>query len=73
VAIAPADVRCTLPLTALPRYVSRMGPLGRILPTLDAAARAHVVELACGGFAPYVQGDALVFTAACWDIRARKG
>jgi SAM-dependent methyltransferase len=72
VTIAPADVRCTLPLAALPRYVGRMGPLGRILPTLDEPARERLIAQACTGFAPFVQGDAVVFTAACWDIHARK-
>ncbi|QGZ40942.1 methyltransferase family protein [Pseudoduganella flava] len=73
VTIAPADVRCSMPLVALPRYVSRMGPLGRILPTLDEASRARIVEEACAGFAPHVQGEAVMFTAACWEIRARNG
>lgn len=69
--IQPIDVPCTLPENELVRYVSKLGPVGMAMQTLDDATRARVVEVVRPAFDPYVHGDAVRYTAACWLIRAR--
>ncbi len=71
VAIVPADVPCAFPAEALTRYITRMGIVGRLMPTLDAAAREAVLAAIRPAFAPYIDGDQVRFTAACWRITAR--
>jgi ubiquinone/menaquinone biosynthesis C-methylase UbiE len=70
IAIEPLDVDCTLPEHALETYITRLGPLGRVLPELDEKARTRIVETARAAFDPYVHGTEVRFTAACWMIGA---
>ena len=69
--IAPIDVECAIPRAALDGYITRLGPLGRILPQLDAATRGKVIEAVRAAFAPFVQADQVRFIAACWMVAAR--
>ena len=69
--IAPVDVPCTFAASGIVHYIARMGPLGRILPTLDAPLRERVVATVHAAFDPFVRDDAVHFTAACWEVRAR--
>jgi hypothetical protein len=69
--IQPIDVECTLPEKELVGYLSRFGPLGRILPDADERTRKRVVEVARAAFDPYVDGADVHFTAACWMVGAR--
>ncbi|WP_324751237.1 class I SAM-dependent methyltransferase [Sphingomonas sp. LY54] len=71
IAIRPLDVTCTMKRQDLRTYAQRMGPLGDLLPTLDAAARAEVLGRVDAAFQPFVEGDAVGFTAACWMLTAR--
>ena len=69
--IQPLDVVCTLPKRELEGYITRLGPLGRVLPQLDEQQRTRIVEAVQAAFTPYVHGTQVRFTAACWTIRAR--
>jgi SAM-dependent methyltransferase len=69
--IRPLARACSLPERALLRYVTRLGPLGLVLPQVDEQARRRVVEAVRAAFEPYVHGDQVRFDAACWDVRAR--
>jgi hypothetical protein len=69
--IQPIDVTCTLAETELGRFVTRLGPLGRILPEADDRTRARVVAAVRAAFEPYVHGAEVRFTAACWMVGAR--
>jgi ubiquinone/menaquinone biosynthesis C-methylase UbiE len=69
--IQPLDVACTLPQRELVAYFTRLGPLGRLLPQLDENARSRVIDTVRAAFDPYVHGDEVRFTAACWTIGAR--
>lgn len=69
--IQPIDVECTLPKQALEGYITRLGPLGRVLPQLDEKAQSQVVEAVRAAFDPYVHGNEVRFNAACWTIGAR--
>jgi hypothetical protein len=70
--VRPIDVACTLPESQLVRYLTRFGPLGRILPQADDRTRARVIETVRPAFDPYVHGADVRFTAACWMIGARR-
>ncbi len=69
--IRPVDVVCTLPEIELVRYLTRLGPLGLILHEADEGTRARVIETVRAAFDPYVHGEEVRFTAACWMVRAR--
>lgn len=69
--VVPVDVPCTLPERELLQYVTRLGPVGMVLGEADERTRAEVVEVVRAAFDPYVDGDVVRFTAACWMIKAR--
>jgi SAM-dependent methyltransferase len=69
--IRPIDVACALPANELVRYVTRLGPVGRILHEADAQTRARVIDAIRPAFDPYVRGDEVRVTAACWIIAAQ--
>ncbi len=71
VAITPLDVDCVFPAAALDHYVTRMGPIGMALREMDPAIRVRIVEAVRAAFIPYLAGDEVRFTAACWMTRAR--
>jgi SAM-dependent methyltransferase len=69
--LRPIDIVCTFRAADLDEYVTRLGPVSRVLPELDPALREQVVAAVRGGFAPFVHGNEGSFTAACWMMRAR--
>jgi ubiquinone/menaquinone biosynthesis C-methylase UbiE len=69
--ILPTDVDCALPENGLLPYLTRLGPLGQILPETEEPRRAQVIETVRAAFEPYVQGAEVRFTAACWMASAR--
>jgi ubiquinone/menaquinone biosynthesis C-methylase UbiE len=69
--IQAIDVPCTMLEAELVRYFTWLGPLGLALEGVDEKSRAHVVETVRAAFDPYVQGEQVRFTAACWMIGAR--
>jgi ubiquinone/menaquinone biosynthesis C-methylase UbiE len=70
IAIRPLDVECVLPTPELETYLTRLGPLGRVLPQLAEPARMRVMDAVRAAFEPYVVGPEVRFTAACWMIGA---
>jgi SAM-dependent methyltransferase len=69
--LRPMDIVCTFRATELDEYVTRLGPVSRVLPELDPARREQVVAAVRAGFAPFVHGSEGSYTAACWMMRAR--
>jgi len=69
--IQPIDVACAMPESELVGYVSRLGPLGRVLHEADDRTRSQVIETVRAAFDPYVHGAEVRFTAACWMVGAR--
>ena len=67
----PLDVACALPGDDLETYATRMGPVGLVLPSLQADRRRAVIDAMKRGFEPYVVDGEARFTAACWMVRAR--
>jgi SAM-dependent methyltransferase len=72
VGVQPLDVACTLPASELDAYVTKLGPLGRVLGDLDERTRVEVLKEVRAAFAPYVHGTEVRFNAACWLISAEK-
>jgi SAM-dependent methyltransferase len=68
--IEPLDVACAVPEDALVRYLTQVGPVGRILQRASDDLRARVVSMVRPAFDPYIQGPEARFTAACWMIGA---
>jgi hypothetical protein len=50
--------------------VTRLGPVGLMLQDADDDTRARVAESIRSAYDPYVHGDEVRFTAACWMISA---
>lgn len=71
--IQPIDVPCTLPETELDRYLSRFGPVGLALREADEPTRTRVIQTVRAAFDPYVHGDDVRYTAACWMVDAAAG
>jgi ubiquinone/menaquinone biosynthesis C-methylase UbiE len=69
--IRPIDVACTLPEKELVPYLTRLGPVGRVLQEADDETRRLVIETVPAAFTPYVHGAEVRFTAACWMVSAR--
>jgi len=69
--IRPLDVECTLPEKDLVPYLTRLGPVGRILEETKEPTRTRIVETVRTAFERYVHGAEVRFTAACWMVRAR--
>jgi SAM-dependent methyltransferase len=70
--IQPIDVPCTLPERDLVRYLSRFGPVGLALGEADPPTRARVIEAVRPAFDPYVHGEDVRYTAACWLVGASR-
>lgn len=71
--IQSVDVECVMPEAELVRYLTYLGPVGRALQEMDEADRPAVIEMARTAFDPYVYGEEVRFTAACWMIGAQNG
>ncbi|MEN5364786.1 class I SAM-dependent methyltransferase [Stenotrophomonas sp. TWI273] len=71
--LLPLDVVCRIDRADLATYVSLLGPVGSALRNGDLAAdvQTHVLDAVLHAFEPFVDGDSVTFTAACWDVRAR--
>jgi ubiquinone/menaquinone biosynthesis C-methylase UbiE len=69
--VRPLDVACAFPADQLDDYLTRLGPVGRILQEADERTRSGVIAVVRAAFDPYVDGDEVRFNAACWMICAR--
>ena len=70
ITITPIDVRCVLPEAELLGYVTRFGPVGRVLQDVKEPTRSQVLHAVRAAFEPFVHGDEVRYTAACWMIGA---
>lgn len=71
VEVTPLDQPCAFAAEALDRYITGVGPVGLALREADDDLRARVLAAARQAFTPFVDGDMVRFTAACWQITAR--
>lgn len=65
------DVECVLPVAALELYSTRFGPVGIALQAADEETRRRIAAAARAAFDPFLQGDEVRYTAACWSVMAR--
>ncbi len=68
--IRSVDVECAFPETELIRYLTRLGPVGRILEKADERTRKQVIDSVRPAFDAYVHGAEIRFAAACWLVGA---
>ncbi|MCK9924006.1 methyltransferase domain-containing protein [Frankia sp. AgPm24] len=68
--IVPVDEPCVLSELELEQYFTLVGPVSRLLPDLDEATRATVVDIVRAAFEPFREADHFRYTAACWAVRA---
>lgn len=71
VEIRPVDAACSLAERDLVPYLRRLGPLGRALQETDEALRRQVIDTVRAAFEPFVHGDEVRFSSACWMVEAR--
>lgn len=71
IAVRPVDVPCRMSRADLGIYITRMGPLGALFPSLDDETKAALLPKLEAALAPFVQGEEVNFTSACWLITAR--
>lgn len=73
VELLPLDAVCRIDRADLATYVSLLGPVGSALRNgaLAAHIRTQVLDAVLRAFEPFLDGDCVTFTAACWDVRAR--
>jgi len=64
------DVPCHFPEPDLLHYMTRMGPVGRLLPELTEPVRAELLTRLRAELDPYVHGAEVRFTSACWLVTA---
>jgi ubiquinone/menaquinone biosynthesis C-methylase UbiE len=69
--VRPVDLACTFPESELPLYMTRLGPLGRVLHDVEDTTRGRILETVRSAFQPYVHGAEVRFMAACWLFGAR--
>lgn len=69
--IAPVNVACRFAKVELDNYLAVMGPVGRALQQADDQTRRQVMDVVRPAFEPFVHGDEVCFTAACWMVNAR--
>lgn len=72
VSVAPVDAECSMPEPALLPYLGRLGPVANALADATESQRARVLAAVRPAFDPFVDGDAVRFTAACWLVSARR-
>jgi SAM-dependent methyltransferase len=69
--IQPLDVECVLPEHELVAYLTKLGPVGRVLQQVNEQTQSRIIAAARAAFDPYVHGAEVRFTAACWTVGAR--
>jgi len=68
--LAPLDVECSMHESDLVRYFTKVGAVGRVFADLAPDVQDQVVAVVRPAFDPFVDGDEVRFTAACWLVSA---
>jgi len=68
--IQPIDVECAFPARELDSYLTRLGPVGRVLQDGDDRTRAQLLAAIRPAFDRYIRGADVRFVAACWMVSA---
>ena len=69
--VEPWDVECAMDEADLETYFTRLGPVGLALSQCEPRTREALVRQIRPAFDPFVNGEEVRFTAACWAVRAR--
>ena len=68
--VRPIDVECAFPARELDAYLTRLGPVGRVLQEADEPTRSRIMQTIRPAFDPYIRGADVRFVAACWMLTA---
>jgi len=68
--IRPKDVPSELAKKDLLTYVTRLGPVGLALQKADEPTRNRTTAAVRAAFEPFIHGDVVRFTGACWLVTA---
>lgn len=68
--IRPLDVDAALPERDLAGVVTRLGPVGDALQSLEERARTSAVDAVLAAFDPFIRDGAARFVMACWRVTA---
>lgn len=71
--VEPINVSCEIAAAALPTYIALLGPVGAALRSdgIDPLLRTRVLGRVQDAFAPFVDGQRVRFSAACWELHAQ--
>ena len=51
-------------------YLTQIGPITKVLPTVDGQTRTGVVSALREAYEPFIDGDIVRYRAACWAVEA---
>ncbi len=71
VELRPLDVVCAFDEDELDTYITKLGPVSRVLAEVDAPRRERAIAAMRTAFAPFVRAGKVSYTAACWMLCAR--
>ncbi|MBL8175438.1 MAG: class I SAM-dependent methyltransferase [Bryobacterales bacterium] len=70
IGIQAVDVPCAFPESSLERYFTTVGPVAMALKEADETTRRNAIPELRAAFHPFVDGELVRFTAACWLVTA---
>ena len=68
--ITPEDIPCSFPARDLDLFLTKLGPLPRLLEMNPKADEKAVRSAVREAYQAYIVGDEVRYTAGCWSIRA---
>lgn len=68
--VTPFDVECVFPARDMDVFITKIGPMARPIAELPVDQGAAVVNRIREAFEPFVKGDEVRFSAACWRVSA---
>ena len=69
--ITAEDIPCSFPVSELPLFLDRLGPVPRLLDVNPQADRDAVQAAVRKAYEAFIVGDEVRYTAGCWAIRAK--
>lgn len=70
VTVEPIDIACAFPAGDLMTYLTRVGPVSRLLGEMSESGRTRIIDAIRPAFEAYVREAEVRFNAACWMVDA---
>lgn len=68
--LEPEDIECRFPKSAIDLFLTRLGPLPKLLENKPEAERTEIMQAVRAAYTPYIKNGEIRYTAGCWSIRA---